>query len=151
MLGTNPGAWGCGCGCGGRVWGGLEGRYAQQGPCSPLRYLIVRAQHTCAAAISGHTRRHCPAPGTHLVVDVELVHMAAVQHQAHIGRLDADMHTLQLPRLVLGVLIAVKGQVAQLLGGSSGGLRHGGTGGAYIHIDLAGDLDRRQAAGVGLG
>jgi hypothetical protein len=51
----------------------------------------------------------------HLVVDVELIHMAAVDEEADEKRLDVDMHAFEFPRLVVAALIAVKREVAKSL------------------------------------
>ena len=65
-------------------------------------------------------RVKCCEVASHLVVDIELVDVAAVYHQLHELRCDVYMHALELPGLVVAALVGVEGEVAQALECSPG-------------------------------
>lgn len=80
-----------------------------------------------------------PTAHAHLVVYVELVHVAAVHHEADHEGLRVDVHALELPRLVVAALVVVEGHVAQALPLALGGV-HLGVWQPDVHLHLAGDL-----------
>lgn len=82
---------------------------------------------------------------SHLVVDVVLVDMAPVHDELEHLSVHVDVHALELARLVVAALVAVKGQEAQLLQGGVQGVRLAWGGAADVDLHLRGHL--RAAAG----